>query len=343
MTVPKKVLLFGELLARYTTPGHERFVQAQQLHVTFTGGEANAGLVLADLGHEAHVLSAVPDHAIGQACINYMRRFGLHTEHVLRRAASRLGILYVELGAAHRASQVIYDRKDSAFARLVRGDIDWATVLQGMDWLHFTGTAPALSTELAQLTIEGCRVAKSLGVPVRCDISYRSALWSLEEASRVMQEIVPMLDVLIVNEEHARQLLDVQTQESLGADLFSINRYHAPMEQLAQRYNLSHVVFTVRSGDTSDETNIASAIWNRGTSVISRRYDIRVVDRIGAGDAFSGALIAGLLEGKSHSELIEFATAASCLKHSVPGDFGHCTRAEITALESGRSAGRVAR
>lgn len=337
-----KVALFGELLMRLETPRQLRFVQAHQFDVGYTGGEANAGVLLARWGLDAALVSAVPDNDIGLACTNQMQQYGLDVRHVQRRGA-RLGLFFLEMGAAHRPTRVLYDRQGSAFAELKPGEIPWQSVLAGVDWLHFTGTAPALSPALAELTREGCRAANELGVTVSCDLNYRSALWSMAAARETMPAIVQHVDVLIANEEHARDILGASTPASRVADRFEPARYQPLMQELRRTFDLRAVALTVRSGDSNDETHIAAVLDDDGRLCGSKKYSIRPLDRIGGGDAFAGALIYALLQRRAPQDAVELAAAASCLKHAVRGDFCHASLEETESLVREGSDGRVRR
>lgn len=338
-----RVVLFGELLLRFTTPGHERIVQAKSFAANYTGGEANAGALLASLGADASLVAVAPDNELGQACINEMRRFGMDTRHVLRRGP-RLGTLYVETGAAQRQGKVVYDRAGSSFSQLKVGDIDWKEVLQDADWLHFTGTAPALSPQLAELTIEGCKAAKSLGKTVSCDLNYRSTLWTVEEARSVFKHIARHVDVLIANEEHARLLLDAPSAKFTDPEnVFEAAAYHSATEWLHSHYGIGQVALTIRAGVSSDETIFAALVNDGHASHLSRVHQSRVVDRIGSGDAFAGALIYGTLQQWQLSRRVEFAVAAASLKNAIVGDFCLVTEDEINAVAAGTCAGRVNR
>jgi 2-dehydro-3-deoxygluconokinase len=294
--VQPQVALFGELLMRLETPQQERFVQAEAFDIGYTGGEANAGVLLSRWGVATSLISAVPGDDLGLACTNHMQRFGLDVSAVQRRGG-RLGLFFLETGAGHRATQVLYDRQGSSFALLKPGDIPWDRVLAGKDWLHFTGTAPALSPQLAELTLEGCKAANKLGVTVSCDINYRSALWSIEAARFVMTRIVQHVDVLVANEEHARQILGAPAAADSCDDPFDARRYEPITHYLREQFNLRSVALTIRAGDTFDETTIAAVIDDGRQLAASRKYVICPLDRIGGGDAFTGAYIYGALRG----------------------------------------------
>lgn len=337
-----KVVLFGELLMRLETPQQLRLLQAERFDIGYTGGEANAGVLLARFGVEAYAVSAVPDNDIGLACTNHLRRYGVDVRYVQKRG-SRLGLYFLEPGAGYRATRVIYDRAGSSFADLKPGDVPWRRVLAGKDWLHFTGTAPALSPDLAALTLEGCRVARELGVTVSCDVNYRSALWSVPAARQVMTEIAPHVDVLVANEEHARQILGAPQASPELPDVFDPRRYGPVTQYLRRQFDLRAAAITIRTGDTSDETTIAAVLDDGQELVGSRAYAIRPLDRVGGGDAFSGALIYGLLQKETAQQVIDRAAAASCLKHAVRGDFCHASLEEVESLARDGPDGRVRR
>jgi 2-dehydro-3-deoxygluconokinase len=340
--VNHKVILFGELLMRLEPPQQLRLVQADRFDIGYTGGEANAGVLLSRFGVEPHLVSAVPDNDIGLACTNHMRRYGMDVRYVLR-SGSRLGLYFLETGSSHRATRVLYDRAGSSFAQLKPGDVPWRDILAGKDWLHFTGTAPALSPELAALTLEGCRTAKELGVIVSCDINYRSALWSIGAARDTMTGLARHIDVLVANEEHARQILGAPEASQDFPDLFDPRRYRAVTQYLRDKFELKAAALTVRAGETSDETTIAAVLDDGQRLVGSQKYTIRPVDRVGGGDAFSGALIYGLLKQKPAQAVIDLAVAASCIKHSVRGDFCHASLAEVESLARDGPNGRIQR
>jgi 2-dehydro-3-deoxygluconokinase len=343
----KKAVFFGELLMRLGTKLHERFVQAGEFTVGFTGAEANAGVCLANFGMDAYVVSAVPDHEIGQACVNHMRRFGLNTDHI-KRTGKRLGIFYLESGASQRPSKVLYDRAGSSITELRVGDLDWDAILAGKDWFHFCGTAPALADNVAEVVEEGCRRAKKHGLTVSCDLNYRRKLWPPEKAGRVMASLMQHVDVLIANEEHSRELFGIGGGKT-GRERFLQN---APVpfsseegvaRQLCNRFGLRHAAITCREGSSASDTTWSAVLCDGTGCYRSRQYQIHVVDRVGGGDAFSGALIYGLLSGMSPKETIEFAVAASCLKHTVQGDFNLVSLDEVRALMTGEGLGRVQR
>lgn len=338
----KRVVLFGELLMRLDTPRHERFVQAQNFEIRYTGSEANTGVVLAGFGVDCDLVAAVPDNELGQACLNNLRRYGLGIAHVVRRGP-RLGTLYVEVGAARRPSRVIYDRAGSSFSQLKVGDIPWQEILRGATWLHFGGTAPALSAALPALALQGCEVAKSLGCTVSCDLNYRSMLWPIEAARETMSRLVRSVDVLIGNVEHAHQLLGAPMPSIQKDAIFNNGVYDDMTAWLRREYGFRHVALTLRKDADAEQTIVAGVLDSGNVAVLSRVFPTRVVDRIGAGDAFTGGLIYGLLESWQTKPTIDFAAGLACYKHSMHGDFCHMSLREALEFASGSTDGRIVR
>ncbi|MBM4090888.1 MAG: sugar kinase [Planctomycetes bacterium] len=330
-TSPKaQVVAFGELLLRLDTPGHDRFVQAEQFAARYTGGEANVAVALAQWGLETFAVSKVPAHEIGQACVNALRRYGVNTDHVLR-GGDRLGILYVETGASQRASKVIYDRGDTSFRALKQGELDWKAILSGRDWLHVTGTAPALGENVRAVVQDGLRSAKRLGVTVSLDVNYRSSLWPVSEARRVLGELLPDVDVLAGTPHDAAALFDISGEAADSA------------QAMRQRFGLRTVAYTLRSGSGASDGSFSGLLCDAEGVHESRRYDIQFVDRVGGGDAFTAGLVYGLLSQWPARHTIEFAAAAGCLKHSIPGDFNLVSLEEVQALANGVGTGSIQR
>jgi 2-dehydro-3-deoxygluconokinase len=344
MARPHRFIAFGELMMRLDPRGHERFVQAGELQVRYTGGEANAAALLAALGVETTCVSKVPDHEIGQACVDYLRRFGIDTTHIAR-GGDRLGILYVETGASQRASKVIYDRDNTALRTADAGDFDWDAILDGADWLHFSGTAPASGPAIVDVLAEGLALAQARGVRVSCDLNFRRKLWTPEQAREAMTRLMPFVDVLIGNEEDATTVFGIEADgiDVLRGEL-DVDSYRRIAERLMTRFDLQLVATTLRTSISASVNRWAGLIYDGHDQFVSRTYEIDpIVDRVGAGDAFSGGLIYGLLEGMDRQACVEFAAAASCLKHSVPGDFALLSRSEIETLVAGDASGRVQR
>ena len=339
----QKAVFFGELLMRLGTKRYERFVQAKEFDVGYTGAEANAAVSLVNYGLVAHVVSVVPDTEIGQACLNALGQYGVNTDFVVR-GGKRLGTFYLETGASQRPSKVIYDRSGSSITELRPGQIDWASVFAGKHWFHWSGTAPALSDSTAAATKEACVVAKQLGLTVSCDLNYRSKLWAPEKARRVMTDLMQYVDVLIGNEEDSALMLGV---EAKGVDVrtgrLDIERYKEVARILHQKFGFQYVATTMRESVSASENGWSCLLSDGQQCVVSRLYQIRIVDRVGGGDSFSGGLIYGLMTGMCCQEAVDFAAAASCLKHSIHGDFNLVSRDEVLALLKGGGSGRIQR
>ena len=343
MNGKKRAVFFGELLMRLGTKRFERFVQATEFEVGYTGAEANAAVSVANFGLDAFVVSAVPNTEIGQACINKIREFGVNTDHVLRRGP-RLGTFYLETGASQRPSKVIYDRAGSSITELKPGDIPWDKVFEGKDWFHWSGTAPALSDSMAEVTAEACEAAKKHGLTVSCDLNYRAKLWSPEKARRIMTDLVKHVDILIGNEEDTALVLGVEAE---GVDVHSgsldSDRYAEVARLLHARFGFRYVATTLRKSISASENGWSCLLSDGKDCWLSRSYTMRIVDRVGGGDSFSGGLIYALLSGMGGKEAVEFAAAASCLKHSIHGDLNHVSVAEVMALVGGSGSGRIER
>lgn len=339
----KKVVCFGELLMRLGTKRFERFVQAKELEVGYTGAEANAAVSLANYGMEPYVVSAVPDTEIGQACLNFIRQFGVNTDFVLR-TGKRLGTFYLETGVSQRPSKVIYDRAASSITELKPGQLDWDAILPGKHWFHWSGTAPALSDSMAAVTAEACAAAKRHGLMVSCDLNYRRKLWSPEKARQTMIDLMKHVDVLIGNEEDTALVLGVAPKGvNVHSGSLDVDRYREVAGILHERFGFKYVATTLRESLSASENGWSCLLSDGKQCHLSRSYKIWIVDRVGGGDSFSGGLIYGLLSGMSARETIEFAAAASCLKHSIHGDLNLVSREEVLALAGGESSGRIQR
>lgn len=325
------VVTFGDLLLRLDTPGHDRFVQAESFGARYTGGEANVAAALAQWGINTRAVSKVPDHEIGQACINYLRRFGIHTEWVVR-GPGRLGILYVEAGASQRPSKVLYDRDHTCFRNLLRRELDWPAILRGQDWFHFTGTAPALGPGVLAVLKDGLRVARRLGVTVSFDCNFRSTLWSRETAARVLGGLMRSVDVFIGTHHDARELFAVNTAEPAESAAL-----------LRRQFGFRAVAYTLREGTSASVNRFGGLLCDARGCAVSRVYDMQIVDRIGGGDAFTAGLLYGMLNRWPSQRTVEFAAASGCLKHSIPGDFNLASLEEIEQLVASGEAGRVRR
>lgn len=326
-----RVVTFGELMLSLTPSGHERLVQAHSFTARYTGAEANVAVSLAQFGVEAFAVSKVPEHEIGQAAINQLRGFGVRTEFVVR-GGERLGLLYLESGAGQRPTKVIYDRTGSSIREVRPDEFDWDAILDGKQWFHFSGTAPALGENVRRVLGGALESAGRLGLTVSCDCNYRSKLWSTEEARRVLGDLMERVDVLVCGREDLEKLFGVAapTEEQAA-------------ERLRNRFRLDVVAMTLRQG-ISASVNRLSALLCRPDGVWrGREYEIEIVDRIGTGDAFSAGLVFAMLSGYPPQRIVDFALAAACLKHSIPGDFNLVSREEVEQLLAGDQSGRVQR
>lgn len=338
-----KVVTFGEIMLRLSTPGHQRFLQTDSFDATYGGGEANVAVSLAHFGLESVFVSKVPDNPIGQSAINHLRRFGVNTDEI-RKGGQRLGIYFLEAGASQRPSLVVYDRANSSISEVKKGEIDWNTVFNDASWFHFTGITPALSNSAAEAMLEACRIAKTKGVTVSCDLNYRKKLWTTKKARQVMTGLADYIDVMIANEEDAEKVFDIKSEASdIEKGVIDKEGYFSVARKLQKQFALKAVAITLRESYSASDNGWSGLLYNGQDFYLSRKYDIRVVDRVGGGDSFAGGLIFAWLQGKNPQQIIEFAAAASCLKHSVPGDFNMMTVSEVETLVQGDSSGRVQR
>ena len=338
-----KVITFGEIMMRLNPEGYWRFVQADRFEVSYAGGEANVAISLAQYGEEASFVSKIPAHEVGQACVNSLRRYGVGTEHIIR-GGDRLGIYFVEKGASQRASKVIYDRAGSAIALAKRSDFDWDAIFEGADWFHWTGITPALGGELPQICLDACKAAKERGVMISCDLNYRKKLWSREAARETMEKLVPYVDVCIANEEDASDVFGIQAENTdIDSGQLSREGYISVAKQICERYGCKKTAITLRSSLSATINKWAGMLYDGKDAYFSKEYTIHIVDRVGGGDSFGGALIHSQLQGWDPQKSIEFAVAASCLKHTIEQDFNLVSEAEVTALAGGSGSGRVQR
>jgi len=341
----KRVVTFGEVMLRLKSPGLERFYQSPQLEATFGGAEANVAVSLANYGIGASFVTALPKNPVADAALSELRGLGVDTQFV-KRQGERMGIYFLEGGANQRASKVVYDRSGSSIASARSGDFDWDAILAGAGWLHVSGVTPAISASAAELAIEAVKAARALGVTVSIDYNYRKNLWQYgKPAPEVMRELVAHANVGIANEEDCQKALGIEIDANVeGGDLDQA-KYKALAERVLNDFpNLDRQVITLRESRSADVNGWSAVLHNRKSFHHSRRYEITdIVDRVGAGDSFAGGLIYGLLMYDDDARALEFATAASCLKHSIPGDFNRVTVAEVEALVGGEASGRVQR
>ena len=340
-----KIVCFGELMLRLTPPDREVILQTPRFEATFGGAEANAAVSLANYGEAAAFVSALPENSLGDAAVMELRRFGVDTQGILRREG-RLGLYFTETGSNMRPTRVIYDRADSAVSRLGPGDIDWEEVLQDADWFHVTGITPAISKSLCELTVEGLICCRSRGITVSCDLNYRRKLWKWgTEPAEVMPKIAAMADVLIANEEDCQKCLGLSVDVDVESGEVGAESYRPMTDRLFGEYpNLTHVSVSLRESLSADYNRWCGLLALRDGFHVSRKYDIRdIVDRIGGGDSFGSALIHGLRSLKGPQEAVEFAMAASALKHTIYGDFNRVKRQDVLSLTGGSGGGRVQR
>jgi len=344
VTTDKKAVLFGELMMRLSTRHHERIVQAREFEVLYSGAEANLGVALAGFGVKSYMVSSVPDNAVGQACLAYMRQYDLDLTWV-RKNGHRLGIYFVETGAAQRPSTFLYNRKGSSITEIRPGEIDWKTIFAGKHWFHFTGITPALADSVAALTREACVEAKAQGVTVSCDLNFRGKLWPREKARSVMGDLLQFVDVLFTNEEEADTVFGITARDSnVRSGSLSGHGYEDVAVQLAERFRLRSVSITLRESLSATQNYWSGMLYADGRFYTSRRYHMDfIVDRVGGGDAYSSGIIYGMLTGQDLQESVEFAAAAGCLKHTIQGDFNLASFDEILALMSGDASGRIQR
>ncbi len=345
MTMPStpSVVLFGELLLRLNAEGFSRLVQSDRLQVYYTGAEANVGASLVNWGYEALVVSRVPAHEIGQACVNYLRRYGIDPRYV-QRAGDRLGLFYVESGASQRQSKVIYDRRDSAFTTFSDEGLDWDQLFAGRRWFHFAGTAPAVAERLVPVLQRAGAAARRQGVTVSCDLNYRRKLWTPAQARQTMTALMAFVDVLICNEEDAEMVFGIKANDSDVRDgRLSRAGYEDVARQLQTQFGFSRVAITLRESISATVNDWSALLFAEGAAAFSRKYHMHVVDRIGGGDSFAAGLIFGQCEGWSVPDTVEYAVAASCLKHSIPGDFNLVSKEEVATLLAGDGSGRIQR
>jgi 2-dehydro-3-deoxygluconokinase len=338
-----KFVTFGEIMLRLSTVGHERYVQARSFSASYAGAEANVAVALAALGLESFYVTMLPPNEIGQAAFNDLRRFGVHTDHICR-GGERLGIFFCENGASQRPSKVIYDRRHSAIAEAGERDFDWKSIFSGASWYHFTGITPALSDGCAQLCRRARDAARAAGAAVSVDLNYRAKLWSEKKAASVMEDLVQGCDLIVANEEDAEKVFGIRASSAnITAGVLDEEGYRGVAGELRKRFGARRVAITLRESHSASE-NGWSGLLHDGTGFYkSPNYRIHIVDRVGGGDAFAAGLIYCLASGLGPQESVNFAAAASCLKHTIEGDFNLVTRAEVETLMGGDASGRVQR
>lgn len=338
-----KIVTFGEIMLRLTPPNHLRFVQADSFDITYGGGEANVAASLANYGEDAYFVTKVPDNPIGQSAVNHLRRYGVNTSYIVK-GGERLGIYFNEIGASQRPSLVVYDRSHSAISEAKVGDFDWEKILEGARWFHFTGITPALGDNVADICLDAVKTARELGVTVSCDLNYRKKLWSKEKAGKIMSELMKYVDVSIGNEEDAHDVFGIKAGKSdVTAGELCEEGYRDVARQLQERFSLKGVAITLRESFSASDNGWSALYYDGKEYYRSRRYKVHIVDRVGGGDSFGGGLIYALNNGYAPQNAVEFAVAASCMKHTIVGDFNHMTVKEVENLAKGDASGRVQR
>lgn len=342
----KKVVTFGEIMLRLSTPGYTRFVQAQNFDVTFGGGEANVAVSLSNYGFESYFVTKLPRHEIGQSAVNHLRRFGVKDDYIVR-GGDRIGIYFLETGASQRASKVIYDRANSAVSLMKKGEIDWKKVFENATWFHWTGITPALGKNAQELLDEACQTAKSMGVTVSCDLNFRAKMWTTQEAQAVMKPLMKYVAVCIANEEDAEKSLGLKAEKTnIEAGKLDEEGYFNVARKLKDTYGFQSVAITLRESYSASRNGWSALLLDDKDCkepYRSRKYEIEIVDRVGGGDSFASGLIYGLLTKENTKEALEFAVAASCLKHTIPGDFNLVSIDEVEKLIKSGGSGRVER
>ena len=339
----KRIVTFGEIMLRLAPNGYYRFFQNDQMQATFGGGEANVAVSLANYGMDSVYVTKLPKHAIGQAAVDSLRYFGVDTSKIVR-GGDRVGIYYLEKGASQRGSVCIYDRAHSAIAEANTSDFDWDAIFEGADWFHFTGITPALGGNMVEICKEACAQAKAHGVKISCDLNYRGKLWTRAEAREAMTELCKYVDVCISNEEDAKDVFGIEAE---GTDIYGgkLNHegYKSVAKQLMDKFGFEKVAITLRTSISANDNDWAAMLYDGESYCFSKSYHLHIVDRVGGGDSFGAGLIYALLSGKCSQDAIEFAVAASALKHSVEGDFNRVSVSEVEKLSGGDGSGRVQR
>jgi len=338
-----KIICFGEIMLRLNPPGYLRIIQAECLMASYAGGEANVAVSLANFGMDSSFVTKLPKNELGQAALNAVRRYGVNTESIVR-GGSKLGVYFVEKGASQRASKVIYDRKNSSIAEARPDEFDWKGIFKDAQWFHFSGITPALSDTAASCCKSACKIAKDMGLMVSCDLNYRKNLWSQDKAGEVMSELMQYVDVCIANEEDAFDVFGISAKNTdVVSGKLSRSGYESVARTIAERFGCQKVAITLRTSISANDNEWAGIFLSGGICHESKNYPIHIVDRVGSGDSFAAGLIYSLLIGKEANSAIEFAVAASCLKHTIENDFNHASIDEIEMLVKGNSSGRVQR
>ena len=338
-----KVITMGEIMLRLSPTGFNRFVQADALELVFGGAEANVAVSLANFGMRPSYITKLPAHEIGQAAVNSLRRYGVDVSGIVR-GGKRVGIYFLEKGASQRASKVIYDRANSAIAEASPSDFNWKEIFKGASWFHFTGITPALSKNAAEICLEACKTARSMGITVSCDLNYRKKLWTPDEAKETMSSICEFVDICISNEEDAEKVFGITSKNTdVSSGKLNEKGYKEVAAKLCKKFGFQKVGITLRESTSASENNWSAMLYTKGKAYFSKKYTMQVIDRLGGGDSFAAALICAELKGFKPQKQIDFASAASCLKHSINGDFNQVSFDEVLTLAQGDASGRVQR
>ena len=337
-----KVVTMGEIMLRLSTPGYERFVQSDNFDVCYGGGEANVAVSLANYGHESYFVTKLPTHEIGESAVNALRQFGVHTDYIAR-GGERVGIYFLETGASMRPSKVIYDRAHSSISEAVIEDFDFDKVFEGATWFHWTGITPALGKKSQEVLKAALIAAKKHGVTVSVDLNYRKKLWTPDEAKACMSELMQYVDVCIGNEEDAEKCLGFKAGSDVTSGKLELGGYEEVFRKMKEAYGFKYIATSLRESFSASDNGWSALAFDGNEFYRSRRYEVRIVDRVGGGDSFSGGFIHGLLKYGDYKKALEFAVAASALKHTIPGDFNHVSEKEVETLMNGDASGRVQR
>ena len=340
-----KVVTFGEIMIRLQPYDHLRFVQTDTLQYTYGGGEANVAVSLANYGIDVDFVTKLPAHVIGQAGVNALRRYGVGTSKIVR-GGDRVGIYFNEKGASQRGSMCVYDRAHSAIADATTADFDWDAIFEGVDWFHFTGITPALGPNVVDICLEACKAAKAKGIKISCDLNYRGKLWTREQARAAMTQLAEYIDVCISNEEDAKDVFGIEAEATdIYAGTLNHEGYKSVAKQLADKFHFEKVAITLRESHSASDNGWSGMLYDVASDeyCFSKKYELRIVDRVGGGDSFGGGLIYALSNGYSDEDAINFAAAASALKHTIEGDFNRVSLDEVKKLMNGSASGRVQR
>ena len=340
----KKVITFGEIMLRLATPDYLRFCQSDKLNATFGGGEANVAVSLANYGIATEFVTRLPKNDIARACVMDLRKYGVGTSHIVY-GGDRLGIYFLETGAVARASKVVYDRAHSAISEIQPGMVNWEEVFKDASWFHWTGITPAISQGAADACLEAIQVANRMGIPVSCDLNYRKNLWKYGKmASEVMPELVAGCDVILGNEEDAEKVFGIKAADTdISKGEISHGAYEEVARQIIEKFGVKLVASTLRESYSASDNGWSAILFDGDKSYLSKKYELRIVDRVGGGDSFASGLIYGLVTEMPYQDALEFAVAASALKHTIPGDTNHVSKDEVLALAGGDGSGRVQR